>query len=180
MQVGGTRILNAAGEYHCVATPWTQKILEGSGSLPSGLPRLVIQGPGNNIGIVENDRTEIYTHQYPTRHFLTSSSPSWSHHLSTTHVPSLCIVSLKRPRIGRIVIYCTTVFCIFSTYASTSSNPASYIAAYNGGYYKLLSRRLWSSLTVIRLATLFWPPPPSPPGPGPLRFHNPHLWPQNK
>ena len=77
MQVGGTRILNAAGEYHCVATPWTQKILEGSGRLPDGLPRLVLQGPGNNIGIVENDRTEIYTHQYPTRHSQHGRHLSW-------------------------------------------------------------------------------------------------------
>ena len=56
------------------------------------------------------------------------SNPFCSHHLLETHAPGLRTVLLKRSRIGRVTMYCTTEFYIFQTYATIYSNPASYIA----------------------------------------------------
>ena len=49
-----------------------------------------------------------------------SSSPSLSHHLLATHDPDIRTVSLQRSKIGRVAMYCATVFCLFRTYSPIS------------------------------------------------------------
>ena len=70
-----------------------------------------------------------------TSHAPTRSSIPFYHHLFTTHIPVICNVSSHRSKIGRITIYCASIFCLIITHASTSSKPASFIAVYKGGFY---------------------------------------------
>ena len=79
-----------------------------------------------------------------------------------THVPGIHTASLKRSTIGCVAIYCATVLCLFITYASISSNLASSIAMYRGGYYQLPSNNIQVCLQVICWTTLCWNPPPGP------------------
>ena len=41
-----------------------------------------------------------------------SSIPSYSYHLRATHPPGFCTILSQMPRIGRIEMYCVTVFCL--------------------------------------------------------------------
>ena len=51
------------------------------------------------------------------------------------------------------------IFCLLITHASTSSNPASCIAASKGGNYQLPSRNCRGFLPVIHMDSLCWNPP---------------------
>ena len=83
------------------------------------------------------------------------SNPSCSHRLFINHVLRIRTVSLQRSIISRVTMYYATVFCLLSTYASTSSNPASYIAVSKSWYYQIPSNNSRGCLQVICLATLF-------------------------
>ena len=91
--------------------------------------------------------------------YLSRSRTSYSHHLFATHLPLICTLSLQRSRIGRIIMYCATVFWLFGTYSSISSNPASCISILSRGYsyLSLNSRRVW--ILVIFQEILCWDPP---------------------
>ena len=60
-----------------------------------------------------------------------NSKPSCYHHLFETRAPSLYNASSQRSIIGCVKIYCTTVFYLLMTYASTSSKLNSLIASSN-------------------------------------------------
>ena len=63
--------------------------------------------------------------------FATSKSrPSCSHHLRDTLNPGLRADCSQRARIGRIAIYCATVFYLLLMYFPIPSKPASTIASY--------------------------------------------------
>ena len=66
------------------------------------------------------------------------SCPSCSRHIFVTHFPIICTISLQSSKIGRVAIYCVTVFCLFGTYASVSSTPPSCIAVFRVGYSHIL------------------------------------------
>ena len=83
-----------------------------------------------------------------------SSIPSCSHHLRETQAPVLRTEFLQRSRIGHVVIYFLTVFCLFRMYTPPYSKPSSSIYAASGGYYQPLSYRLLGCLPVICRATL--------------------------
>ena len=65
--------------------------------------------------------------------YTTRSRSFFSNHLFATHVTSISNVSLQMSIIGRVTMYCATVFFLFSTYPPISSNPASCIAVSSGG-----------------------------------------------
>ena len=80
---------------------------------------------------------------------------SYSHQLFVTHVPGLRTASSQRSIIGRVSMYCATMFYLLNTYASTSSNLSYRIDfSKGGGYSQLPYRSLQGYLHVIRLATL--------------------------
>ena len=59
-------------------------------------------------------------------------SPSCSYHLLATHTPDFHTVNSQRSIISRVKIYCATVFFLFRSYVTISSNPASSIAVSSG------------------------------------------------
>ena len=87
------------------------------------------------------------------------SNPSYSHHLFETRIPGLRTASSQRSRIGRVAMYCATVFCLLRMYASTSSKPASRITSPKGEYYHQATGRHRGCRPVIRQANLCWNPP---------------------
>ena len=54
---------------------------------------------------------------------VSQSTPFWSHHLLDTHAPTLSVVYSHRSRIGRVAMYCATVFCLFVIDFLISLNP---------------------------------------------------------
>ena len=87
------------------------------------------------------------------------SSTSCSYHLFATHIPSIRTVSSKSSVIVCVEMYCTTVFCLFSTYASISSKTASCISVSRSGYCQIPSNNLRGFLPVICWDNLCWNPP---------------------
>ena len=88
----------------------------------------------------------------------TSSSYSFSQHLLATHAPGILTFSSHRSRIGRVAMYCATVFCLFITYSPISLHPYSCIAVSSGGYYQLSSTFRFDCLPVILMDTMCWNP----------------------
>ena len=82
------------------------------------------------------------------------SSTIFYYHLFVDHLPGLCTVSLQRYRIAFVKMSIAVVLFLLGTYASTSSNLASYIAYSNNKYYQFTSRSYRVCLPVILLTTL--------------------------
>ena len=59
---------------------------------------------------------------------VSQSMPFWSDHLLDTPTPPLGVVCSHRSRIGRVAMYCATVFCLFVIYFLISVNPAYFMA----------------------------------------------------
>ena len=59
-------------------------------------------------------------------------------------------------RIGRVIIYCATVFCLLVTDFLIPSKPTSPISSSRVGYSHLLYPHLRGFLPVICRVTLFW------------------------
>ena len=59
--------------------------------------------------------------------------PSWSHYLWDTLDPSLCLSRSQRSIIGRIAMYCATIFYLLVTDFLIPSNPESCMASFRGG-----------------------------------------------
>ena len=72
------------------------------------------------------------------------------------NTPGLQGDCLQRLRIGRVAIYCATMFCLLVVYFLIPSNPSSAIASSNSDYYKLSSPCLLACLVVSHCATLCW------------------------
>ena len=84
------------------------------------------------------------------------SRPTCYHHLRDTLAPSLRADRSQSSRIGRVAIYCATVFCLFLMYFPVPLKPDSVSASSNGWYYQLPSPCLLICLMVSRRATLCW------------------------
>ena len=84
-----------------------------------------------------------------------------SHHRQDTLSPGLRAYRSQRSIIGRVAIYCATVFFLLVMYFPILSKPASTIVSSNGGYSQLKSARLLGCLPLSRLATLCWKLPRS-------------------
>ena len=83
-------------------------------------------------------------------------STSYSHHLLDINTHIIRKVSLHRSIIGHVAIYYVIIFCLFKTYYFISSDPASYISVFRGGYYQLTYTCHFGCPPVIRLDTLCW------------------------
>ena len=59
---------------------------------------------------------------------VSQSMPFWYYQLLDTLSPPLVVVRLHRSRIGRVAMYCATVFCLFVIYFLIYVNPASFMA----------------------------------------------------
>ena len=62
------------------------------------------------------------------------SRPACFYHLRDTLTPSLQADQSQRSRIGRVAIYCVTVFYLLVMYFPIPSKPDCTIASSNGGY----------------------------------------------
>ena len=82
-----------------------------------------------------------------------------SAHSRENQSPGLLTDLSQRSRIGRVAIYCATMFCLIVVYFPIPSKPASAIASSNGGYCQLPSPCLLGFLPASRHATLCWKPP---------------------
>ena len=65
------------------------------------------------------------------------SRPTCSHHRQYTLIPGLRADCSQRYRIGRVAIYCATVFCLIVMYFLIPSKPASTSASSNDGYSQI-------------------------------------------
>ena len=80
--------------------------------------------------------------------------PFCYHLLLATHDSGIHTVSLYRPIISCVAMYCATVLCLFITYYPVYSNPASCIFVSIGGYPQLPPPCRFCCPLVIRLDTL--------------------------
>ena len=78
-----------------------------------------------------------------------------SHHRRYTLVPGLREDRSQRSIIGRIAIYCATVFYLLVMYFLIPSNPTLTISSSNGGYYQLPYPRLLCFLPASSCAALY-------------------------
>ena len=85
--------------------------------------------------------------------------PSLSHHLLVTRNTSLWSTSKQSSIIGRVAMYCATIFWRLDIYVSISSKPTSCIASFNRGYYQVPSYQRRGCFPDILRATLWWKPP---------------------
>ena len=84
------------------------------------------------------------------------SRPACYNHRQDTLTPGLRVDRSQSSRIGRVAIYCATVFCLLMMYLPIPSKPASTITSSKGGYYQLPPPQLRGCLPVSRHATLCW------------------------
>ena len=58
---------------------------------------------------------------------------SWSHHRQDTLASTLCVARSQKSRIGRVAMYCATIFCLLVTAFLIPSNTVSRMASFRGG-----------------------------------------------
>ena len=78
------------------------------------------------------------------------------HHRQYTCMPGRRVACSHRYRIGRVAIYCATVFCLRIIDVRIPTIPASLITPASGGHIQLPSFLCRGFLPVIFLATLDW------------------------
>ena len=79
-----------------------------------------------------------------------------SHHCRDTLTPVCQVARSQSSRIGRVIIYCATLFCLLVIDFLIPSKPASPIASAKGGYSQLPPPYLRGCLLVIRHVNLCW------------------------
>ena len=82
--------------------------------------------------------------------------PVCSHDRRDTCAPGRRVAFSHRSRIGRVVMNCATVFCLWRIEVLIPTIPVSFIIPANGGYIQLLSFLCRGCLPVIFLVTLDW------------------------
>ena len=78
------------------------------------------------------------------------------HHRQDTLALGLRVARSHKSRIGRVAIYCVTVFCLLVTNFLIPPKPNPPIVSARGGYSQVPYPRLRGCLPVIRRVTLCW------------------------
>ena len=84
------------------------------------------------------------------------SIPACYHDRRDTRAPGRRVACSHRSRIGRVTIYCKTIFCLRIIDVRIPTIPASLSTPASGGYSQLPSFLRRCCLPVIFLATLEW------------------------
>ena len=84
------------------------------------------------------------------------SIPACPHHHLDTLSPGLRADCSQRSRIGRVAIYCATVFCLLMIYFPIPPKLASIVASSNDGFSQIQPPCILGCLPVSHRTTLCW------------------------
>ena len=86
-------------------------------------PPLSSDSYSNSASDSTSDSVSIVVESAALYFSVSRSIPSFYHHPRDTLAPFLCMARSQRSRIGRVAMYCATVFCLLVTAFQIPSNP---------------------------------------------------------